>query len=116
MEIRDMEVNKLRSRVELCETGNKELTLAAVVAAKTRITFTMADLALSISAASIRAILCHILGHRRVEGQLLAIAIVVINRHEPVTRLHVLGHFAANRRLFQKQSIIDYKHSSLIDK
>lgn len=71
--------------------------LAAVVATKAGIALTMAQQALSIAGATVRAILCHILGNGGVEGDLLRVTIVIVQRDEPVTGLHVTCNFACYR-------------------
>lgn len=76
------------------------LTLTAVIATETRIALAMAHHTLAIVRAPVRAVLGHVFGNCRVEGQFLVIPIVVVDGEEPVARLHVLGYFSTHRRLW----------------
>lgn len=75
------------------------LTLIAVVAAETGIALAVSGDTLAVVGASVRAILGHVLGDSRVEGQLLLIPVIVVDREEPVTRFHVLGYLTTHRGL-----------------
>lgn len=81
--------------VRLCAT----LTLTAVIATEARIALAVSGHALAITRASVRAVLGHVLGHRCVEGQLLLVTVVVVDREEPVAGLHVFRHFPTHRGL-----------------
>lgn len=59
----------------------------------------MAEETLALAAASVRAIVRHVLGDHGDEGHFLGIAVVVVERQEPVARLHVVGRFLLYRRL-----------------
>lgn len=54
------------------------LTLATIIAAKAGVALAMAEQTLSISGASIRAVLGHVLGDARLEGDLLLVAVIVV--------------------------------------
>lgn len=59
----------------------------------------MTQQALSVTGATVRAVLCHVLGNSRVERQLLHIPIVVVQRDEPMSRLHVASYLTRNGKL-----------------
>lgn len=75
------------------------LTLAAVIAAESRIAFAVASNTLAIAGAPIRAVLCHVLSDGCVKGQLLLVAVIVVDREEPVTWFHVFRYLATHRGL-----------------
>lgn len=82
---------------------NLSLTFTAVVAAKSWIALAMAEQTLSVARTSIGTVLRHVLGDTSLKGDLLFIAIVVVQRNEPVAGLHVSGHISTNRRLLHSQ-------------
>lgn len=62
----------------------------------------MAKQTLAVTRAAVRTVLRHILGDASLEADLLLVAIVVVQRHKPVTRLHVASHLTVyGRLLFQ---------------
>lgn len=78
---------------------NVKLTLAAVVASVAGIALTVAEQALAVAGAPVRAVLGHVFCDRTVKGDLLRVTVVVVDRQEPVAGLHVAGHLSAHRRL-----------------
>ena len=75
--------------------------LATVLAAEAWVTLTVAEQTLALAAAAVRAVVRHILGDHCNEAYLLGIAVVVVEREEPVARLHVVRHLLLYRRLLQ---------------
>lgn len=73
--------------------------LTAVVASEAGITLAVSQQALAIAGAPIRAVLRHIFRYGCIESQLLHIPIVVVERDEPVPRLHIAGHLASYGKL-----------------
>lgn len=59
----------------------------------------MAEQALAVARASVRAVLGHVLGDSRIECQLLFVTVIVVDGDEPVAGLHVFGDLTADRRL-----------------
>jgi len=73
--------------------------LAAVVAPEAWVALAVPQQALSVAGAAVGAVLGHFLGHGRVEGQLLHVPVVVVERYEPVPRFHVARHLPGYRQL-----------------
>lgn len=72
---------------------------AAIITTESRIALAMTQQALSIARATVRAVLCHVLSNGRIECQLLHVTIVVVQRDEPVTRLHVASYLTRYGKL-----------------
>lgn len=80
-------------------TEHRADAFAAIIATEAGIALAMTQQALSIARAAVRAVLRHVLCNGRVEGQLLHVPVVVVQRHEPMTRLHVAGYLARYGKL-----------------
>lgn len=80
-------------------TEHRTDAFAAIIATETGIALAMSQQALSIARAAVRAVLRHVLGNGRIEGQLLHVPVVVVQRDEPMTRLHVAGYLARYGKL-----------------
>lgn len=76
--------------------------LAAVLATETRVTLTMSEQTFPLPATPVRTIMRHVLRDNGYERHLLRITVVVVQRKEPMARLHVVRHFLLDRRLHQK--------------
>lgn len=72
---------------------------AAIITTESRIALAMTQQALSIARATVRAVLGHVLSNGRIECQLLHVTIVVVQRDEPVTRLHVASYLTRYGKL-----------------
>lgn len=72
------------------------LTLTAVFAAESWIALAMAEQTLAVARTPVRTVLRHVLGDGRLERDLLLVAVVVVQRHEPVAGLHVARHITAD--------------------
>lgn len=83
-------------------TSSQTLTLATIIATETGIALTMAEQTLSVARAAVRTVLRHVLGNARLEGDLLLITIIIVQRYEPMTGLHVARHLTIDRRLLHK--------------
>lgn len=73
-----------------------QLTFAAVVATKARITLAVAEEALSVAGAAVWTVLGHVLGNNGEKGHLLCITVVIVQGHKPVAGLHVARYFTSN--------------------
>lgn len=62
----------------------------------------MAEEALAFAAAAVRAVVGHVLGDDGDEADLLGIAVVVVEREEPVAWLHVVRHLLLYRGLLHR--------------
>lgn len=64
----------------------------------------MTEQTFPLSATTVRAIMRHVLRDDSYERHLLRIPVVVVQRKEPVARLHVVRHFLLDRRLDEKST------------
>lgn len=78
-------------------TEHRTYTFAAVIASVAGIALAVPQQALTIAGATVRAVLGHVFRNEGIERYLLGVAVVVVDRQEPVAGLHVAGHFAAHR-------------------
>lgn len=75
--------------------------LAAVLAAEAWIALAVAEQTLAFAAATVRAVVSHVLGDHGDQADLLWIAVVVVEREEPMAGFHVVRHFFLDRRLMR---------------
>lgn len=76
--------------------------LAAIFATETRVTLAMTQQTFALPAATVRTIVRHVLRDYSYERHLLRIPVVVVQRKEPMARLHVVRHFLLDRWLDER--------------
>ena len=76
--------------------------LAAIFATETGITLAVTQQAFTLTATAVWTIVRHVFGDHCYERDFLRITIVVVQRKEPVARLHVVRHFLLDRWLDEK--------------
>lgn len=73
--------------------------LAAVLAPEAGDALAVAKQTFTLSTATVRAIVRHIFGYHGDKRHLLGVSVVVVQREEPMTRLHIVRHLFLDRRL-----------------
>lgn len=70
-----------------------QLTFATIVATESGLALAMSHQTFALAGAAVGAVMRHVFSHDRDEGDLLGVAVVIVNREEPVPLLHVVSHF-----------------------
>lgn len=68
------------------------LTLAAVLSSEAGVALTVAHETLAFAAAAAGTVLGHVFRHRRLKADFLSVAVIVVQRQEPVSGLQEVRH------------------------
>lgn len=77
------------------------LTFTAVVSAEPGVALTVAHETLALAAAAARTVLRHVFRHRGLEADFLSVAVVVVQRQEPMSGLQEVRHLFFHQRLMR---------------